>query len=84
VHEERRLMGGRCLSEEAVKHTFEVEITLTRCYDCGQFYGSESGVKRCPRCSGEAIDRCLAEQQKLERQLNAQKAATSRARKANR
>jgi hypothetical protein len=65
--------------ESPLKHTFEVEITLTRCYDCGQFYGSESGVKRCPRCSGERIDRLLEEHTKLERKLNAQKAATSRA-----
>ncbi len=63
-----------------MKFTFEVEITLTRCLDCGQWYGSESNVRRCPRCSGEKINGLLEEHMKLERKLNAQKAATSRAR----
>ncbi len=63
-----------------------ISMSVQRCYDCGTFWACEtrSGSGRCPICAGRKIDAAHEEQAKLEKRLNAQKAATSRAAKGRR
>lgn len=67
---------------EAIRHTPTIELAVHRCWECGRYWAHEvnrEGI--CPVCAKGRVDGALDNQSRLERRLNAQKAATVRAKK---
>lgn len=74
------------MADAFLDHNPKITLAVQRCYDCGTFWACEtrSGSGRCPICAERKIFAAHEEQAKLEKRLNAQKAATSRAAKGRR
>ncbi len=62
-------------------HTPTIVLDIRRCWQCGAFWALEKskGNGTCPCCARRASDAAEEEKLGLVRQLNAQKAATTRA-----
>lgn len=68
-----------------VNHQPTIALSIERCWECGSFWALEQGKNgKCPHCARRAIDAAYEESKQLEKRLNAQKAATSRAAKGRR
>jgi hypothetical protein len=72
------------------EHTFQLQPSLQlaakRCYDCGRWWGAESGhlgapEAMCPLCAGKTLRREMATVRELERSNAALRGALTKARR---
>jgi hypothetical protein len=61
-------------------HKPEIELTVTRCYDCGRYWALESAVGgTCPKCAQDTIDRYVEEASKHDRAIASLRGALTKA-----
>lgn len=60
-----------------------IEVDVTRCYECGRWWGIERGEEgTCPRCAQAKIDRAWEETKTAQRSAAAARGAAARKIKA--